>query len=221
MKQLSVADAIAAVRKNLDEIGLNESIMYTDESTDNTSLDGTIARTLPEAINLVNKTAPVTLLEGTDLSGGPFDNVSIEDGSLVFTFTADYLRLVAFQAGDSKIVVTDVLDEASPEGRKQLNGYIRGTYDRPRLVGEQGKRGTYTFRYYSLKEVTQRYENNPMSAIKRFSFVKEQFYSESAESYPIPEDLRQNIIDELTALVLAVYGENDKANYFAEKAKIK
>lgn len=219
MKQLSIAEAIAAVRKNLDEIGLNESIMYTEESTDNDSLDGVIARSLPEAINLINKTAPVTLLEGVDYSGGPFNSAIIENGSLVLSFTADYLRLVAFQTKDSPIVVTDVLDEASPEGRKQLNPYIRGTYDRPRLVGEQGARGTYVFRYYSLKD-TAPYENNPMRAIKRFSFVKEQFYEEGAEGYPIPEDLRQNIIDELTALVLAVYGENEKANYFAEKAKI-
>ena len=219
MKMLSVAEAIAAVRKNLDEIGLNESIMYTEESTDNDSLDGIISRTLPEAINLVNKTAPVSLLEGENRSRGPFDSASIEDGSLVFTFTADYLRLVAFQTKDSPIVITDVLDEASAEGRKQLNRFIRGTYDRPRLVGEQGARGTYTFRYYTLKD-TRPYENNPISAIKRFSFVKEQFYDEGADGYPIPEDLRQNILDELTALVLAIYGENDKANYFAEKAKI-
>lgn len=219
MKRLSVADAIMAVRKNLDEIGLNESIMYTEESTDNDSLDGTIARTLPEAINLINKTAPVTLLEGKSFIGEPYNSVSVQDGSLVFTITADYLRLVAFQAADSPIVITDVLDEASPEGRKQLNPYIRGTYDRPRLVGEQGARGTYTFRYYTLRNEAP-YLNNPVGAIKRFSFVEEQFYGEDKESYPIPEDLRQNIIDELTALVLAIYGENDKANYFAEKAKI-
>lgn len=219
MKRLSVADAIMAVRKNLDEIGLNESIMYTEESTDNDSLDGTIARTLPEAINLVNKTAPVTLLEGTDLSRGPLNSIAIDNGSLVFSFTDDFLRLVAFQTADSPIIITDVLDEASPEGRKQQNTYIRGTYDRPRLVGEQGAKGTFIFHYYSLKYADS-YENNPLNAIKRFSIVREQFYSESAKDYPIPEMLRQNIIDELTALVLAIYGENDKANYFAEKAKI-
>jgi len=219
MKQLSVADAIAAVRKNLDEIGLNESIMYTEESTDNDSLDGTIRRTLPEAINLVNKTAPVTLLEGVDYKSGPFEGATIDNGSLVFSFTADYLRLVAFQAADSPIVLTDVLDEASPEGRKQTNKFIRGTYDRPRLVGEQGARGTYTFRYYSLKDGAA-YQSNPVRAIRRFSFVKEQFYNDSAASYPVPDALRQNILDELTALVLAIYGENDKANYFADKAKI-
>jgi len=219
MKQLSVADAIQAVRKNLDEIGLNESIMYTEESTDNDSLDGIIARTLPEAINLINKTAPVTLLEGTDLTGGPFDEADIQDGSLVFSFTADFLRLVAFQAADSPIVITDVLDEASAEGRKQLNRYIRGTFDRPRLVAEQGQKGMYRFRYYSLRDSAP-YANNPVKAIKRFSFVRELFYADDTESYPVPEALRQNILDELTALVLAIYGENDKANYFAEKAKI-
>ena len=208
-----------AVRKNLDEIGLNESIMYTEESTDNDSLDGIISRTLPEAINLVNKTAPVTLLEGTDLSGGPFDEATVVDGSLVFSFTADFLRLVAFQAADSPIVITDVLDEASPEGRKQLNKFIRGTYDRPRLVAEQGQKGMFRFHYYTLRDAGA-YANNPVRAIKRFSFVRELFYSDSAESYPVPEMLRQNIIDELTALVLAIYGETEKANYFAEKAKI-
>lgn len=220
MKQLTVSEAIAAVRKNLDELGLNESIMYTDESTDNVSFDGVIARTLPEAVNEVQLTAPVALLEGEDLSKGPFDKISVSDGILDFKFTADFLRLVEFQAVDSPIVVTDVLDEASPEGRKQLNKYIRGRYDRPRLVRVQGQRGKPEFLYYTLRE-TDKYRDYPPLAIKRFSIVKEQFFSETATGYLITADLRQNILDELTAMVLTIYGETEKAKYFADKATIK
>lgn len=219
MKTLTVSEAISAVRKNLDELGLNESIMYTDESTDNTSLDGVIARTLPEAINQVHLAAPAAWLEGVDYSKGPFDKITFSDGILDFSFSADFLRLVEFQAKDSPIVVTDVLDEASPEGRKQLNKYIRGRYDRPRLVRVQGQHGKPEFLYYTLKD--EQHKTYPAGAIKRFSFVKEQFFSESATGYQISTDLRQNILDGLTAMVLAIYGENEKAKYFADKASIK
>lgn len=214
MYSLTVQEAIEAVRKNLDEIGLNESVMYDTESTDNESLDQTIARSLPEAINRIHLAAPVTLLEGENYLSGFYD-IDILDGVLTFSFAAPYLRLVAFQAEDSAIVVTEAIPESSAEGRKQLNKYVRGRYDRPRLVKEQDANGRHTFFYYSLKDNFQ----SPRDAIKRFSFVKEQFYDGNATSYPVSPALRQNAIDTLTAMVLAIYGENEKANYFSDKAK--
>ena len=216
MYQLTIQESIAAVRKNLDEIGLNESVMYDTQNTDNESLDDIIARNIPEAINRVHLAAPVAMLEGEDFSGG-YNSLAIRDGVLSFSLTADYLRLVAFKAADSAIVITDEIPESSPEARKQLNPFIRGRYDRPRLVRQQGSHSSPAFSYYSLK--SNAYNNNPIRAIERFSFVREQFYNPDAESYKVSKSLRQNALDTLTALVLAIYGYNDKANYFSEKAK--
>ena len=167
MYSLSVAEAKAAVRKNLDEIGLNESVMYDTESTDNASLDETIARCLPEAINRIHLAAPVNMLEGTMSLN--FDSFNIRDGVMRFTIkgTEKFLRLVAFRADDSDVVITEAIPEDSPEGRKQLNRYIRGTSDRPRLVKLAGTQAS--FAYYTVKDSSQGY----LDAIAQLSFVKE------------------------------------------------
>lgn len=228
MTTLSTATAITLVRKNLDEAGLNDSIMYTDENNDNLSLDDIIKKNLPEAINAVHLFAPVSLLEGESYQfrtsgsrpGGETMSISA-DGVLTFSPSTDsgFLRLVAFQASDSPVVVTDALKEASPEGRKQLNQYVRGRFDRPRLVRKQGDMTPPVFKYYTLKEETvASTASNPMRAVASFMFVKEQIYSASATSYKISRLLRQNIIDWLTGMVLEIYSDQ-RANTFLEKAK--
>ena len=169
MVTLSPSDAVALVRKNLDEIAPNGSAMYDPDNTygDNASMDDIIRRNLPEAINAVNTAAPAQLLEGKSVSAS---NPSVSsDGVLSFSLPegSRFLRLVAFQASDSPIVVTDVLPEASGEGHKQLNRYIRGRYDRPRLVLLQGRHTEPEFKYYSLRENTA----DPASAIlHRFTY---------------------------------------------------
>lgn len=226
MTTLSTATAITLVRKNLDEAGLNESVMYTDENNDNLSLDDIIKKNLPEAINAIQKIAPVHLLEGEEYTfkkSGSSEGGSVSvssDGVLTFTPSAgsNYLRLVAFRAVDSDIVVTDALKEASPEGRKQLNVRIRGRYDRPRLVRQQGAVTPPTFKYYTLKPTTVAGLGSPSNAIAVFSFVKEQFYSESATSYPISRLLRQNIIDWLTGIVMETYANQSAQQTFFGRA---
>ena len=133
MTTITVSSAVELVRKNLEELDTNSSDMLSDYE-DNSSLDSIIKRNLPEAINAVGLAAPVALLEGVSVSAAS-PSVS-EDGVLSFSLAADskFLRLVAFRAADSGIVVTDPIPEAGPEGRKQLNKYVRGRFDRPRLV---------------------------------------------------------------------------------------
>lgn len=156
MDTLLTSSAVELVRKNLDELDPNASVMYTDENSDNASLDDIIKRNLPEAINAVHLAAPVSLLEGESVSASALDQLYFEDG--VFSFRCKetkLLRLVAFQMADSPIVLTDIIPEASPEGRKQLNSYIRGTFDRPRLVRKQGITTSYpSFRYYCIADGT-------------------------------------------------------------------
>lgn len=226
MVTLTPATAITLVRKNLDEAGLNESVMYTDENNDNLSLDDLVRKNLPEAINITHLAAPVWLLEGipyqfsaTTRPEGETCQI-LQGGILEFSPSkaSNFLRLVAFKAADSGIVVTDVLNEASPEGRKQLNPVIRGRYDRPRLVRLQGEVSPPRFRYYTLRESSYNNGTNPAGLIDSFSFVREQAYIPQASGYDISRLLRQNIIDQLTAMVLATYKDQTLQQYFQGRA---
>lgn len=212
MVTLSPSDAVALVRKNLDEIAPNGSAMYDPDNTygDNASMDDIIRRNLPEAINAVNTAAPAQLLEGKSVSAS---NPSVSsDGVLSFSLPegSRFLRLVAFQASDSPIVVTDVLPEASGEGHKQLNRYIRGRYDRPRLVLLQGRHTEPEFKYYSLRENTA----DPASAISQLYIIQEQLYTSDATGYDISRRLRQNIIDWLTGKVMETYNDQRAQLYY-------
>lgn len=218
MYALTPNEAVSEVRKNLDEQGLNDSVMYTSESTDNESLDLIIKRTLPEAINAVCMTATVTTLEGESVlkevtAGAVNDNVL----NFKLPENSNFLRLVYFKATDSEHIVTEVVAEASAEGRKQLNKHIRGTYDKPRLVYIQGSGGAPEFNYYSLKETVK--DKEPLEYITQMQIVRRAKYSEDATSYNVPTELRDVIIRYLTGMVLAIYGENDKANYFMGAGK--
>lgn len=222
MITITPATAVTTVRKNLDEAGLNESVMYTDENNDNRSLDDIIRRSLPEAVNAVQLSCPVTLLEGeryTFTTGGTRpegESIYLDGDVLVFSPSkaSRMLRLVAFRAVDSGIVVTDAIPEASPEGRKQLNPYARGRHDRPRLVRAQGETTPPLFRYYSLKTETIAGLASPASAVSILSFVREQFYDPVSAGYNAPRYLRQNIMDRLTGMVMEIYGMQGAGAYY-------
>ena len=243
MVTISASDAVLLVRKNLDEIGMNDSVMYSTEDPDNTSLDDTIEKSLPEAINRVHLAAPAQLLEG-ETPGLTRQQVSLDsEGVLTVSLGSDseYLRLCAFQADDSEIVVTSALGEATPEGRKQLNRFIRGRADRPRLVLMQGSGAAPVFKYYTVGNPSE-YKTTvedveyllPLDpdpepqgyswwpeVIKQFSYVKELKYDSTspATEYNVSSRLWQNAIDCLTAIVLEVFSDQ-RAQIFYQKANI-
>ena len=227
MATLTLDAAQKLVRKNLDEIDPNGSIMYTDENgsssdyADNKSMDDIIAKSLPEAINAINLAAPVTMLDGesvtptvTVLTNTPSGNAG-KVLNIALASTDKFLRLVAFKASDSDIVVTDAIEEASAEGRKQANKYICGQYDRPRLIHVQGSYGAPVFKYYSLKSTTDTSDSTAIgNAVSNILIVKKQEYAAVTTSYTISEQLRQNIIDYLTGMVLEIYSDQRAQNFF-------
>lgn len=217
---LTIAEAVRLVRKNLDELEPNGSDMYPATSEDNTSLNKLIERSLPEAINAVNLAAPVTLLDGV-LDAVAGDDITVLESPVadkVLKFRVDdtdFLRLVAFKAVDSDIVVTDALAEASPEGRKQLKSYLRGRPDRPRLVRLQGiNENGPAFNYYSLAETPITGEE--AEAVDTLLYVREEKYNETtpAASYYVSQRLRQNILDYATGMVLAAMGDQRAQSYY-------
>lgn len=223
--ELTIAEAVKLVRKNLDELEPNGSSMYGGEDADNASLDAIIGRNLPEAINSVVLLAPVGYLEGHTLTPGELAQTLIpnpvQDGVLEFTPpAADFLRLVAFKAWDSQIVVTNYLDEASAEGRKQLNRYLRGRPDRPRLVKVQGTTTPPVFRYYSLERIPQ--AGQETQAISLFTYAKEAKLEEGGTPvthYDVPRLIKRNIIDMLTGLVLQAFNDQ-RSSVYITKANI-
>lgn len=230
MTTLTLAEAVLLVRKNLDEIGANGSVMF-GAASDNVSLDQTIKRSLPEAVNHIHLTAPVELLDWEDEAVSPAGITSsgVDDETRqVLTFTlpqnSDFLRLVSFKTKDSQVVVTKVHGSASAEGRKQANRHIRGRYDRPRLIMEQGSASakTPTFRYYSLREPYTAATGHTAAGdnIDFLRIIKEQQFDRTltdSQGYDISYRVRQNIIDYLTALTMQVCGYQG-AELFIQKA---
>lgn len=227
MYNLTVPAAVLAVRKNLDEAGLNDSMMYAppagaSEATDNNSLDDLIAKTIPEAINGVVAAAPAFMLEGIGPASATITDIT--DKVVTFTIGDEVLRLVALKAADTAEIVTDILAEASPEGRMQLNSAVRGTYDKPRLVQLSGSQNQPSFKYYSLAQTTEFDDQSFGEVFDTFYYIPVCRYatgslyqgatSSDPAYYRVPHDLVDKILYRLTALVLAIYGENEKANYF-------
>ena len=98
MAQFTPEDAVMLVRRNLDELEPNGSIMYGTD-TDNESLDNIIKRHLPDAINAVHLAAPVNLLEGEEAVIIDERTSKLADGQYALDFAIDsednFLRLVS------------------------------------------------------------------------------------------------------------------------------
>lgn len=217
MYLLTKDEAILLVRKNLDEQRVNDSDMLDVDDLDSNEFEEVLEKNLPEAINSVHTAAPVTILEGEMLDADEISGASISADVLSFGTKQEMLRLIAFKASDSPYVVCDPVPEYSAEGRMQLNPYTRGTSDRPRLVLLQGKVEDYlsSFKYYSL----DRSYPSAAQAIERFEYIPRYRYKKDGSgSYRVSENVIENIIDQLTGMMLVTYNNTDKATYFFTKA---
>ena len=226
MTILTIADAIQIVRKNLDEVGLNDSQMF-GENTDNAQLDSVITDTLPEAINSINRNAPVELLEGLTETfaegqeGEAAQTSVLQINNQVGTFTianGDVLRLLFCKASDSEIVVS-AIEEMSAIGRQQANQYVRGTFDKPVLVRTQADHNT--FKYYSFKEDTATPQIKatyiPVCYLGSSSALYVSETETQAEGYYVSPLVKDSILNQLTAMVLSIYGETDRAGLFQSR----
>lgn len=268
MIKLFVDDALALVRKNMDEVDTGTEGMLEEPET--TALDDVIKRTLPEAINAVNRMVPPDRLQGitvrsvfnegseqTHLYKSDYKDITINsDGSVDVTLDRDimgpWLRMVSLKAVDSKVVLMWAVPEASSVGRMQLNPYVRGRHDNPVMVQLQGER--LKFVYYSLKEesvdtdgvlhnfnLTTYVTNGGMTAddppapmpfpFERFSFMPEcelekgrLFVAANPQQgigahYLISDGLLDAVLNELTGMVLNVYGLTEKSKLFFDNIR--
>ena len=268
MVKLFVDDAVSLVRKNMDEVDIGTEGMLQEPDT--TALDEVIRRTLPEAVNAVNRMVPPDRLQGVDVRSvydagtqeshnykSDYKNITIHsDGSVDVTLDKDsvgpWLRLVSLKATDSKVVQMWAVPEVSPIGRMQLNPYVCGRYDNPVMVQLQGE--ALKFTYYSLKEESVgadgalhdfdlaayvanggETDDNPPEPMpfpfERFSFMPEcelergrLFVAADTQQgigahYLISDGLLDAVINQLTGMVLTVYGQTEKSKIYFDKIR--
>lgn len=71
------------------------------------------------------------------------------------------------------------------------------------------------FRYYSLDSDVY---TNKAQAIKRFEYIPTYRYADDISSYKVADNVIENVIDQLTGMMLVTYNNSEKATYFFTKA---
>lgn len=228
MKTLTRSVLADIVRTHLDEVGVNESMML--DGSDDVMLDELIWRVAGECADEIHSSAPVQLLDGVNAKGSDGSvnldpDVSLEGSVLEFDVD-NCLRLVSFRASDSSYVVTDVVSESSPEGRKQLNPYVCGAYDSPVLVLLQGSNDAASrFRYYSLSdESLESLDSDSSESVDYSDFIDElevipRQLDLNPSSVVVSDNVLLNYYYLVSARVLALMGESTKSEYYYGKAK--
>ena len=212
MYQLSVGAAYAYTRKCMDE-------MYSIESedmavvSDDLNLRKQVESVIIEAVIKVHKNAASILLEGKEAVYGVSHNLEFDskgEGVITITMLEDTLRIISVKAKDSDIVVCNFVAEDSTEGRKQLNKYVRGIPDDPRIVIMQKGAADYRpiLKYYTSEEkgsdaITLTYIPYPT--------IEETMVSVSPK-------LEYAVLNEIVAMILDNMSLHDKAAIYRNKS---
>lgn len=202
MFQLSIHAACSYVRKVLDELISVEDLGML-VSPDAINLHKLVEGCIVEAAVKVHEKAPALLLDGIKGVTGTDFTASLDDGVVTITMKREAVRLASFRMGDSNIVVTDLIPEDSAEGRKQLNKYIRGVADDPRLVIQKVAAGNHmpVFKYYST-------EGKGLPEI-HLEYVPYPVINETIVE--ICPALEYAVLNEIAAMVMETIAEGDKA----------
>lgn len=209
MYQLGVNAACTFVRTILDELlSVDEIGMLADINS--LDLHKLVENSIVEAVVRVHGGASPVLVDG--IAGQKDDDYSAElctDGSITITMLKDTLRVASIQVSDSP-VVCEYIAEDSAEGRKQLNKYVRGVSDDPRIVLAKKWDAEYKpiFRFYSTEEDTL-----PDISLE---YVPYPIIEESMVN--ISPRLEYAVLNEIAAMVLDNISQHDKAALYRAKS---
>lgn len=211
MYRLSVQAACDYVRKVMDELVSVEDIGLL-ASPDALDLSRLVEGFIAEAVIRTHNAAPSYLLAG--MEGVIDDDYYIRgftDKVVTIEMLQETLRIVSIRADDSPVVVCNIIPEDSAEGRKQLNSYVRGVYDDPRVV---------------LAKV---WSGDHLPILKYYSSEKDECPTFELEYIPYPvvsngsvwisPRLEYAVLNELAAMVLDSLNEHEKAGIYKAKAK--
>ena len=211
MYQLSIISATAFVRTALDELTtVEETGMLVD--ADAVNLQRLVVNSIVEAVVKTHQGALSVLIDGNiGVQGEDYTAELDDNGVITITMLQDTLRVASVQAADSPVVLTDIVPEDSAEGRKQLNKYVRGVSDDPRVVLQKRWSGPYRpiMKYYSTEEDT-------CPAIS-LEYVPYPVLEEAVIS--ISPQLEYAVLNELVAMVLDSVNQHEKAALYRAKSQ--
>lgn len=211
MYQLSIISATAFVRTALDELTtVEETGMLVD--ADAVNLQRLVVNSIVEAVVKTHQGALSVLIDGNiGVQGEDYTAELDDNGVITITMLQDTLRVASVQAADSPVVLTDIVPEDSAEGRKQLNEYVRGVSDDPRVVLQKRWSDPYRpiMKYYSTEEDT-------CPAIS-LEYVPYPVLEEAVIS--ISPQLEYAVLNELVAMVLDSVNQHDKAALYRAKSQ--
>lgn len=155
MYQLTIKAACSYVRKAMDELTSVEEIGML-VSPDAVDLHKLVQGSIVEAAAKVHSLAPSFMVDGVKGEYGKDYVASVtQDGVVTIVMLKDTARVASVQAVDSDVVVCDLIPEDSAEGRKQLNKYVRGVPDDPRVVLQKTWFKDYkpVLKYYTIVDI--------------------------------------------------------------------
>lgn len=212
MLALGINTALLYVRRALDELTDVERKGMLGASDDN-DLKKLVEGHLSEAAVRIHLSAPSVMLDGVMGELGEDYTATLDSKVVTITMNKETIRVASIQMADSDYVISDFIPEDSAEGRKQLNKYVRGIPDDPRVVLQKKWAG----------------ENLPV--LKYYTTNLESLGNDSISveyiPYPYLKDhvihicprLEYAVLNELTAMVLESLSLNDKAAAHRAKAQ--
>jgi hypothetical protein len=210
MFQLSISATCAYVRRVLDELTSVEEIGML-VSPDAVDIHKLVEGTIVESAVKIHNLAPAIMLDGVKGTEGDDYTLDLANNVITITMKKDTIRVSSIKAMDSDIVVCDFIPEDSAEGRKQLNKYVRGIPDDPRVVLAKEWNGNYQpiLRYYT-------YLSEKLTPMIELYYVP---YPEINETIvEICPKLEYAVLNEVVASVLDSLNEHDKAALYRDKA---
>lgn len=227
MYQLSISAACTYVRRALDELTSVEEIGML-VSPDAVDIHKLVEGAIVEAAVKVHELAPAIMIEGkkgekntTDQDGKTVVKdykTSEKDGVMTITMEKETVRIASIQASDSEVVVCEFVPEDSAEGRKQLNKYVRGVPDDPRVVLQKAWAGDHKpiLKYYTLGEKKKDEDEQEIAHTIDLYYVPYPKIDETIVE--ISPALEYAVLNEIVAMVLESLNEHEKANLYREKS---
>ena len=179
-------------------------------SPDGIDLHRLVEGAIVEAVIKTHDNAPSVMIDGMAAQKGTDYTVKLQNNVATITMLKDTLRIASIKGSDSEIVVCDLIPEDSAEGRKQLDKYVRGIPDDPRVVLAKDWSDNHKpiLRYYTAKQKEGEYDLT-------LTYVP---YPEIDETIVmICPRLEYAVLNEIVAMVLESLNEYEKAAAYRAK----
>jgi hypothetical protein len=195
----------------LDELTSVEEIGML-VSPDAVDIHKLVEGAIVEASVKVHRLAPAIMLDGVlGIEDTDYTTLITDDNVMVITMKKETIRIASIKASDSDVVVCDLVAEDSAEGRKQLNRYVRGVPDDPRVVLQKAWAGDNkpVMKYYSLSD------GRDVKSVELHYVPYPKIDETIVEICPA---LEYAVLNEIVVMVLENINEIEKAAVYRQKS---